>query len=424
MNINLLEFLIVLGLLFWSISAWRSLSFISVGKIRKINAKNKKLADKVSKFFQYKTEYEIILRFLIFFISGVLTALTVVFYRKIFPHVPIHIISLYSATSTFFLLLVTEIISEIFVLLFDMIVMKITMPVLEAMRVSIFFPVVKLASVTGKKTKKIQNLIPYGETSGEVSAEDEILSLVEGDKKNKIRESEKKIIKGAFNLDNIQVKEIMTSRVNTIAIPVETSIIEAKKVLIASGHTRIPVFEKNIDKIIGILHARDLLNEEQITEKRVKDIVREPLVILEDEIVMELLKKFKRKGAHFAIVMDKYEGMSGIITFEDIIRQLVGEVRDEFDKNYKLSDEKMGLCRNAMIFNGKTPLSEIKEILDGLVFDDDDNLITISGYVCAKIVRIPEKGEKIRLNRALSVVILDADKRKILNIQIIKNIQE
>ena len=254
-----------------------------------------------------------------------------------------------------------------------------------------------------------------------VSSEDEILSVVGnyGDHENDdLEEGEKRMIKGILDLGDMSVREIMTPRVDIEAIPASATIAEAKKMFISTGHSRIPVYGRSVDEIKGIIYAKDFIDEKAIAGKTLDQLSHKPLFIPESKEVGELLEEIRRLHNHFAVIIDEYGGTSGIVTFEDIIEEIVGDVQDEYDNEEIGKDKPRLMPDGSVIFEARTVISEVNEILDSDI-PETDAADTIGGYICAELGRIPEEGEKFHFQGCgLTALILKADKRKILKLKI------
>ncbi|MBQ9337922.1 MAG: HlyC/CorC family transporter [Lentisphaeria bacterium] len=254
-----------------------------------------------------------------------------------------------------------------------------------------------------------------------VSSEDEILSLVEnhGEHENDtLEEGEKRMIKGILDLGDMSVREIMTPRVDIEALPASASIHEAKKKFISTGHSRIPIYGRSVDEIKGIIYAKDFIDEKAIAGKTLEQLSHKPLFIPESKEVGDLLDEIRRLHNHFAVIIDEYGGTSGIVTFEDIIEEIVGDVQDEYD-NEEVSKSKPSLMPDgSVIFEARTLISEVNEILDSDI-PETETADTIGGYICAELGRIPDEGELFHFDGlGLTAQILKADKRKILKLKI------
>ncbi len=260
-----------------------------------------------------------------------------------------------------------------------------------------------------------------------VSTEDEILSVVENygeHEDDDLEEGEKRMIKGILDLGDMSVREIMTPRVDVEAIPASASIREAKKMFIATGHSRIPIYGRSVDEIRGIIYAKDFIDEKALEGKTLDQLSHKPLFIPETKEVGDLLEEIRRLHNHFAVIIDEYGGTAGIVTFEDIIEEIVGDVQDEYDNEEEEKHKPQLQPDGSIIFEARTLISEVNEILDSDI-PDTDAADTIGGYVCSELGRIPEEGEEFHFKgNTLTAYIVKADKRKILKLKIKGNNHE
>jgi CBS domain containing-hemolysin-like protein len=258
------------------------------------------------------------------------------------------------------------------------------------------------------------------------TTEDEILSLVdqddnsEDDEESSLEEDEKRMIRGVFDLDNTSVREIMTPRVDVNALSMEDSVEDAVKLFIETGDSRIPVYEENVDNIKGILYAKDFLNSEKIKDKSLIELARRPIFIPETKEVGDLLQEIQKTRNHFSVVIDEYGGTAGIVTLEDIIEEIVGEIRDEYDADEDDAPMHVEMPDGSVVFDARTLIDDVNEVLDSDIPDDED-VDTIGGFICGEFGYIPLKGETLDLNdHDLKVTILQADNKKIIKIKIVK----
>ena len=250
----------------------------------------------------------------------------------------------------------------------------------------------------------------------EPPSEDEILDMMEDEPDGQLEEGEKRMIRGIFDLQDMAVKEIMTPRVDVVAIPLSSSIEEAKQIFVASGHSRIPVYGRSIDEIRGIIYAKDFLAIPQ-DKKSLAGMIHTPIFIPETKAVDELLEEIKRTRNHFAVIIDEYGGTSGIVTFEDIIEEIVGDVRDEYDSAEDAVEKPQLLPDGSVLLEARTPVSDVNEILD-IDIPDSEHADTIGGYICAELGRIPEQGETYTAPGLFRAEIVKADKRKIQKLKL------
>ncbi len=233
-------------------------------------------------------------------------------------------------------------------------------------------------------------------------------------------DEEKKILKGIATFGDKEASEVMRSRVNVTAIDTEMSFDEVMELVIESGYSRIPVYEETFDHVKGILYIKDLLPLiDSPNTFNWKNLIRPAFFIPENKKINDLLQEFRQKKIHMAIVVDEYGGTSGIITLEDILEEIVGEISDEFDVeneafHYKKLDE------FTYLFDAKTLLNDLCKILN---IEDDyfdasrGESDSIGGLILEMKGKIPAVGEKIKYKEFI-FEIMDADERKINQIKI------
>ncbi len=230
-------------------------------------------------------------------------------------------------------------------------------------------------------------------------------------------EEDQKILEGIVRFGNIDVKQVMTARVDVIALDEKSSFSQIKEVILESGYSRIPVFRDSFDNILGVLYIKDILPHLHRKEFKWLNIIRKPYFVPENKKIDNLLREFQNLKIHLAIVVDEYGGSSGIISLEDIIEEIVGEISDEFDDvdviYSKLDDYNY-------VFEGKTPLNDVYRVLEinGENFEakkgDSD---TLAGFALEIFGKIPQKNEKTTFEE-YTLTIDAADKRRIKRVKI------
>jgi CBS domain containing-hemolysin-like protein len=255
------------------------------------------------------------------------------------------------------------------------------------------------------------------------TTEDEIMSLVEQDEDNEeenhgLDSDERRMIKRIFDLDETLVREIMTPRIDLDALPQESAVDGIQALIVDSGHTRIPIYEKSIDHIVGIIHAKDLLNSDLNEGGDLHRFLRAPVFIPETKNVAELLAEFRQNNTQFAIVIDEYGGTEGIVTLEDILEEIVGEIHDEYDLAELQVDlpSRLPDDNGSVLVEGRTPIYQLNEEFD-FELPEDEDFDTLGGYVSAEIGRIPEAGETIDTDEAL-IEVIEADQRRIIRAKV------
>lgn len=226
--------------------------------------------------------------------------------------------------------------------------------------------------------------------------EEEIISMVrEGHEQGTILASEAELIHNVFEFDDKEVKDIMTHRKNIVSLDGSMSFIDAIEFIIDTGKSRFPVYENDVDSIIGVLHIKDaftFFEKNEVYRSSIKDIdglIRPVDFIPETVNINDLFKKMQSKKSHLAMVVDEYGQISGLIAMEDILEELVGNIEDEHDEeeNYirKNDDE-------TFIMDGMTEFSDVKEALALPI--DDDTYETLNGFIISLSDKIPEEGDK------------------------------
>jgi len=229
-----------------------------------------------------------------------------------------------------------------------------------------------------------------------------------------VNEDESEMICSIFSLRSTMAREIMVPRIDMACVSVEASVDEFLEIVFACGHSRIPVYENSVDNVIGLLYVKDLLKYWGAPKEHIKirSIMRPPYFIPETKNLEQLLQEFKTKHVHLAIVIDEYGGTSGLISIEDLLEQIVGDIQDEHD-----SEEALFSINNddSIIADARMSIEELEELFD--IEIERDQFDTVGGLVFQLTGRITPKGEIVEDGR-LRISILDADERKIKKVKI------
>jgi putative hemolysin len=229
--------------------------------------------------------------------------------------------------------------------------------------------------------------------------QEEIKTLVDaGEEGGVIEEGEKEMIYSVFDFGETVAREIMVPRIDVLALEVETSVPATIETIISAGHSRIPVYEENIDNIIGLVYGKDLLKVGRDCDPStaLRSLLRPAYFIPETKKVADLLAELQQQRIHMAIVVDEYGGMAGLVTLEDIMEEIVGEIRDEYDVNEELLFEQAG--EGEYLFDARINFDEVVDLLHlGPVETDID---TLGGFIYAQLGRVPVPGEKVTLPAA------------------------
>ncbi|MDA0972565.1 MAG: gliding motility-associated protein GldE [Bacteroidetes bacterium] len=228
---------------------------------------------------------------------------------------------------------------------------------------------------------------------------------------------ESRILEGIVKFGNTDVKQVMTPRVDAFAVDIKTDYGTLLEKVVEMGFSRVPVYRDSLDQIVGLLYLKDLLPFIDIKNLSWQKLIKEAYFVPESKKIDDLLKEFQGMKRHLAIVVDEYGGTSGIITLEDVIEEIVGEITDEFDEtdlNYTKIDE----CNYVM--EGKTPLIDMYRILDieGADFEAlKGEADTLAGFIIEQAGKIPLKNERIDFG-AYTFIIEAADRRKIRQVKV------
>lgn len=217
-----------------------------------------------------------------------------------------------------------------------------------------------------------------------------------------LEKDEREMIYSIFQFGETLSREIMVPRIDITGLDVDSNVQQAIDIFNQSGHSRVPVYEETIDEIIGLLYAKDLLRTD-LTEKEKTDIrpfLRKAYFIPESKNVDELLREMQAQGVHMAIVVDEYGGTAGLVTLEDIVEEIVGEIRDEYDQGEELEYEQVS--DEEVIFSGRIDLDDVYDILG--VDLTEDMADTLGGYIYGQIGRVPIGGEQIKVDGWLLTV--------------------
>ena len=231
-----------------------------------------------------------------------------------------------------------------------------------------------------------------------------------------IVEHEIEMIKGVVSLDRITAREVMVPRVDIEALSVDTPINEIAKKMAKSGHSRIPVFDPDLDHVKGIVYARDILvlfnNDDQVDKKISPQKIRPALFIPESKSLSELLSEFKDLRVHIAIVVDEHGGVSGLVTIDDLLEEIVGDIQDEFD----LYDSDFEvISHKEFVIDAHMTLEKLSEISG--VGIEGDGFDTVAGFVYSKLGRIPSVGDFVDFNR-ITIEVVETTGRRIKKLKL------
>lgn len=246
-------------------------------------------------------------------------------------------------------------------------------------------------------------------------SEKEVHTLIDvGTESGIINKEEGKMIHGIFDLKDTLVREVMVPRTEIVAIENEATVDDLIRLIKEEGHSRYPVYKESIDNIIGVIHVKDILTRWQGEgDIKLSRFLRQPFVVPETKNVEELLRELKKKRTHIAIVVDEYGGVSGVVTIEDIIEEIVGEIRDEYD----LEEVKIvPLSDGSVVVDARLDIEELSSHFG--VEIPKEKFETVGGLVTFLLGRVPKNGEEISFEN-LKFIVESADEKKAGRVRVI-----
>lgn len=252
-----------------------------------------------------------------------------------------------------------------------------------------------------------------GQAADEDAGEAAHAYLEKGEEQGLIEGDERKLLQSIVDFGDTLVREVMTPRPDMVAIPVEATLDELRTLFREQEYSRVPAFNENLDNIVGIVFVKDLIGMPEAAspgatlQDDLKSLIRPATFVPETKRVADLLKEFQRKQVQLAIVVDEYGGTAGLVTLEDVLEEIVGEIRDEYDvETEPVVDEGNG----SFVFSAKVNIDEIRERLG--VEIEPEGFETVGGYVLTRVGRVPAVGETFELD-GLEVEVLEAERRRI-----------
>ncbi|MDD2521964.1 MAG: hemolysin family protein [Anaerolineaceae bacterium] len=258
----------------------------------------------------------------------------------------------------------------------------------------------------------------YAERVSLAVTDESLRDWVEQDQpESTLDQGEREMIYSIFHFSETMTKEIMVPRMDVLALDVNTTIREARQEFINAGHSRVPVYDDTVDNVIGLLYAKDLLavvdGDDTIANQR--SLIRPAYFVPEAKKVDELLTEMQSRGVHMALVVDEYGGVAGVVTLEDIVEEIVGEIRDEYDQGeVQLYEE---LPEGGYLIQGRATIDEFNEIT-GLNLSDE-YADTLGGYIYGQLGRVPQPGEMVR-NDNFDFTVEEVVARRILKVKVQK----
>jgi putative hemolysin len=278
-------------------------------------------------------------------------------------------------------------------------------------------PFVKFLTIV---TNSVSKLFGVGENEEESVTEEEIKMMVDqGEEKGTIKEEEKELINNVFEFNDITVSEIMRHRKDIFAVDINISSEELLQELSEEEYrySRIPVYDETIDEIKGILYVKDVLKNINKKSFKVKNVIKDAYFVSQNRLINEVFKELQKNKKQIAIIVDEYGGTAGLITMEDILEELVGDIFDEYDKEEKEYEE---IDTNTYLLSGSMTINDVNKLLNASIPEGDYD--TISGYLQDKLGRIPEEEELPTIDtETVTYKIVEYEDKRILKVKACKN---
>tara|TARA_Y100001970_G_scaffold53585_1_gene67856 strand:- start:7592 stop:8446 length:855 start_codon:yes stop_codon:yes gene_type:complete len=257
------------------------------------------------------------------------------------------------------------------------------------------------------------------------SSKEEILNFIaseeeSNDEKNDADDNnEKNLIKNILQLGNKSVEDVMVPRGEIISIDIKQNYDQIFGIIKEESHSRLPVYEKNLDNIIGFFHVKDFITVNK-NEFNLASILRQVLYVAPKSPILELLKRMRASRIHIALVVDGVGGVDGLVTIEDLVEEIVGEIEDEHDAE-DVDEEIIRKDKNLLEVSASYRVDDLEKHFNiNLDFADEDEVETVGGLVFSKINRIPKSNEEFNIDDIVNIKVLRASERKILTVQIRK----
>lgn len=238
-------------------------------------------------------------------------------------------------------------------------------------------------------------------------------AILEARAEGEVEPDEESMLLGILRFNDLRVQDTMIPRTDIDCVPEDVSLAEVARVIVESGHSRIPVFRDTRDNMVGILHAKDVLSALIKEEKAppISAVMREPFFVPETKPIRALLQEFRARKQHIAIALDEYGGTSGLITIEDVLEEIVGDIEDEHDAPREEDIRRVG--DDVYELTGRALLEDLEELGVNLVSDEVD---TIGGYLSMQAGHVPAKGESFVFD-GWTFTVLDADMKFIRHLR-------
>ena len=304
-------------------------------------------------------------------------------------------------------------------------VLAVTAPILMVLRTALLplvwimrafdVPIRRLAGIPDPENGDGRDNGGRNGSAREMAVKAEILHVAsEAQAEGAVDAAEMEMIESVIEFGDQRAGEIMTPRTDMITLPIGTDGAHVRQTVVQAGHTRIPVYDGDVDHIVGVLHAKDLLNVPDPTQIDLRRVMRKPFFIPETKLLDELLREFKARKSHMAVVLDEYGGTAGLVTVEDLIEEIVGDIADEYDQPESVLMTR--LDETAVEVDGRMYIDDLNDALD-LTVPEEEDYDTVAGFVSAELGAIGQEGQSLTACGAVFTVLV-ADDRKITRLRV------
>jgi putative hemolysin len=279
-----------------------------------------------------------------------------------------------------------------------------------------------IVSALAAVTNSVSRALGAGDASQGVMSTEELSLLVErGGEQGILEAEEEQMIQAVIELGDQRIHEVMVPRIAMVTLAASATMDEVIDKVIDEGHSRIPVYEETIDEIIGILYAKDLLpilKRPAAERPALRSLLRPPVFVPESMSVDDLLHEFQRRKVHLAIVLDEYGGTAGLVTIEDLLEEIVGEIQDEYDEEepliVRLSDDEARI-------DGRADIDDLTELFDvELGLEDEDEYDTVGGLIYHRIGGVPKPGDQVLVD-GLTLTVETTDGRRVGKVLVVRD---
>src|SRR5207249_2339022 len=263
--------------------------------------------------------------------------------------------------------------------------------------------------------QSLNSVVPHTTEAATADGTEQILRIVESEQDEPIEEEERQMIRGIIDMEDTTAREIMVPRIDVIALDEDATLDEALKTVVDRGFSRVPIYRETIDNVTGIIYAKDLLR--CLTEHRrpaLTEVARPPYFIPESKKVDELLAELRQSKVHIAIVVDEYGGTAGLVTIEDLIEEIVGEIQDEYDREEARIER---VNETEAILDARVSVAALTEPLDLDIEDEDFD--TLGGLLYHELGKVPNVGDEVRVDGAV-VTVLSTTGRRVRKVRVTK----